>query len=308
VINNYPYVKKSTRTKILKLLQEYNYVPNETARSLVNKASRMIGIFISDIRTTHHTDAIYYLESEFSKNGYSCLIYNTGADSENVAESMYQLSQRKVDGVVMIGSIYQNQPVKDAITAYISDVPVVIINGFLEGENIYGIISDEQQGIFNCIKLLADKGKKHPAIIVNNITPSNLNKVEGYRTGLKTYLPNSEEVIVVNPSNHAIYEETVKLLKNKIKVDSIIYTEDFLALIGLQALHDNHVRIPQDVAVIGVNNSRYSEISIPKLTSLDNMLYDTSITAVRNMLSLLKGERVNRKMMICSEIIKRQTT
>ena len=44
-------------------------------------------------------------------------------------QSMYQLSQRKVE-VVMIGSIYQNQPVKDAITAYISDVPVVIINDF----------------------------------------------------------------------------------------------------------------------------------------------------------------------------------
>lgn len=308
VINNYPYVKKATRAKILKLLHEYNYVPNETARSLVNKATRMIGILISDIRTTHHTDAIYYLENEFSKNGYSCLIYNTGFESERIAESLSLLGQRKVEGVVMIGSIYQNDEVKDAIASYTPDIPVIIVNGYLEGDNIYGIIADEEQGIFNCCKYLSEIGKKNPAFIANSSTPSSLIKIDGYKSGVHEFFPTVKETVIIKNSNHEIYDEVVKLHKTRKEIDSIIFSEDFIALIGLQALHDLGVKIPEEKAVIGVNNSRFAEISIPKLTSLDNMLYDSSITAVRNMLALLKGERVNRKMIICSEIVKRQTT
>ena len=69
IINNYPHVKKATRARVQKLLQEYHYIPNEAARGLVTQASRIIGILISDIRTTHHTDGVYYIEREFVRQG-----------------------------------------------------------------------------------------------------------------------------------------------------------------------------------------------------------------------------------------------
>ena len=67
VVNGYPHVKKTTRARVLKLLEEHHYVPNETARGLVSQSSKMIGILISDIRTTQHTDGVYYIERELSK-------------------------------------------------------------------------------------------------------------------------------------------------------------------------------------------------------------------------------------------------
>lgn len=308
VINNYPYVKKATRAKVLKLLHEYNYVPNETARSLVNRASRMIGIMIADIRTTQHTDAIYYLESEFSKSGYSCLIINTGRDPEKVVDSLSQLKQRKVEGIVMIGSTFQQQAVADAIGLYLPDIPVIMINGFLDGPNIYGIVSDEGLGIFNSVKFLAEHGKKHTAMVVDYLTPSNKNKIEGYKTGLNSFMPNEKEHIVIASKGGDIYDGTVKLIKENKTLDSIIFAEDFIALIGLQALHDNGIKIPEEIAVIGVNNSRYSRVSFPKLTTLDNMLYDISLTAVRNMFAIFRGEQVNKRMVICSKLVERETT
>ena len=57
-----------------------------------------------------------------------------------------------------------------------------------------------------------------------------------------------------------------------------------------------------------MNNSRYAQISNPALTSIDNMLYDTSLIAVRNLLEVLKGERVNHKMSIGSEVVERSST
>ena len=78
VINDYPYVKKATRTKVLKIIESKNFIPNETARNLVTQSTKIIGVLIADIRTAQHTDGIYYIEQELSKHGYSCLICNTG--------------------------------------------------------------------------------------------------------------------------------------------------------------------------------------------------------------------------------------
>ena len=60
--------------------------------------------------------------------------------------------------------------------------------------------------------------------------------------------------------------------------------------------------------MIGINNSFYAELFTPQLTSLDNMLYDQSLTVVRTLLDLLTGNHVNRQVMICSEIVERETT
>ena len=92
------------------------------------------------------------------------------------------------------------------------------------------------------------------------------------------------------------------------EIDSIIYAEDLMALTGIRALSELHKSVPDDVAVIGINNSKYAEISTPPLTSLDNMLYDLSLTAARNVMALLQGERINKKMMIYSEVVERKTT
>ena len=70
-------------------------------------------------------------------------------------------------------------------------------------------------------------------------------------------------------------------------MDGIIYSDDALAAVGMRALLDMNRRIPEDVAVIGVNNSFFAGLCTPRLTSLDNMLYDQSLTAVRTLRTVL---------------------
>lgn len=309
VVNNYPHVKKTTRARVQKLLEEYHYVPNETARGLVNQSSKMIGILISDIRTTHHTDGVYYIERELSKQGYSCLIYNTGVAAEEQSRAIHLISQRKVDAAILMGSIYQTDAVKKAIRNYLPTTPVVICNGFLDAPNIYGLIADERNGVCDCVRLLADKGRKHPAFIVDHYTPSNRLKQEGFETGISQYFTGHTPVVVESGvSTQNIYDATVDLLRRRPEIDGIIYAEDLMALTGIRALSEQRISVPDDVAVIGINNSRYAEICNPPLTSLDNMLYDLSLTAARNMIALLQGGHINKKMMICSEVVERKTT
>ena len=310
VINNYPYVNKETRAKVLKVIAESNYIQNDSARSLATQSTRMAGILIADVRTTHHTEGVYYVEHEFSKNGYSCLIYNTGTDPEQQARYIQILSQKKVEAVVLMGSVFQNVSVQNAIMVCMPNTPVAICNGYLDGPNIYGVTSDEHGGVMNAVKLLTSKGRKNIAFMTNRLTPSNQEKLNGFNDGCKLYVKGgSSEVIEVQSGEVSDYEEaTRKLMSERPDTDAIVYSEDFIALAGLHALYEMGIKVPEQVSVVGMNNSRYAQISNPALTSIDNMLYDTTLIAVRNLLEVLKGERVNHRMSIGTNIVERSST
>lgn len=309
VVNNKGYVKKSTSDRILKIMAENNYIPNETARSLVTQSSKIIGILITDIRTTHHTNGIYYIERELSEKGYSCLICNTGQDAQGWARYVQSLSQRKVDAAILMGSVYQAEPMKEALRQFLPDTPVILCNGQMDAPNVYSLIVDEEEGVYECVKLLAEKGKLHPAFLENQFTPSSRLKQKGYEAGVAAFCGDAQPIVChTGSSADEVYDSTCDLLREHPEVDGIIYSEDALALIGFRALADLGRRVPEDISVIGINNSQYADISIPTLTSLDNVLYDLSMNAVYKILSLLSGQEVSKKTIISTKIIERQST
>lgn len=309
VINNKSGIKKETRERIQRILEECHYSPNEAARGLVNQASKIIGILISDIRTTHHTEGVYYMEREFVKLGYCCIIMNTGSDEESKARYIKILNQRRVEAAVLIGSTFQCVAVKNAIQQYLPNTPVIISNGYMDLPNVYGVIADEQNGILNCVKLLADKGRKNLAFVIDKYTPSNKLKMLGFEMGVRQWCNQSKPLIVETKSSFRdSYETTIELMKQHPEVNGIIYVVDLLAVGGIRALQDMKIAVPGKVAVIGVDNSIYSEICYPTLTSLDNKLLDLSVAAARNLIYVLQNKHVIKNVMIISSINEREST
>lgn len=132
VINNRPGVSIEVRRKVQRILKKYDYFPSETARGLVNQTSKIIGILVDDLRTSHHTEGAYIIERELAKLGYCCIILNTGTDDKSKADYLKVLKQRRVDGAVLMGSSFQSQEVEKAITKYLPNRPVVMANGYLD--------------------------------------------------------------------------------------------------------------------------------------------------------------------------------
>lgn len=309
VLNNHPYVRKATREKVLEVLKKCNYIPDEAARSLVTQTSKMIGFLIADIRTTHHTDAIFYLERELAKRKYCCIILNTGIDVQDQVEYIKVLSQRNVDAAILIGSIYQSEEVQQAILQYLPTTPVMMLNGYLEGPNIYCLIADEDNGVYNGVRLMAQKGRKNLAFVVDHLTPSNESKIHGYTAGMEKYCGGTKPVIeMIGEKDNGAYGGTIRILNEYPEVDGILYAEDLLAISGIRALADMHIRVPDSVMVMGVNNSTYAKNSIPTLTSLDNMLYDMSKTLIRNLVFIQRKREVGHKIVLPTRVIEREST
>lgn len=147
VINNKPGIKAETRIRVQQLLKKYNYMPNETARGLVNQSSKIIGILIADIRNKHHIDGAYIIEREMTKRGYCCIIFNAGSENSSRAQYIRILEQRRVEDVVLIGSSFQSEFMKEQIKTYLSKIPVVMANGYLELPNVYSVLINERDGV-----------------------------------------------------------------------------------------------------------------------------------------------------------------
>ena len=128
-VNDRPGINENTRRRVRELLEKYNYSPNEAARGLVNQSSRIIGILIEDIRISHHTESAYIIEQEMTRLGYTCITLSTGDSPERKAECIQILTKRRVEGVILMGSMFGTEAVKQSIAEHMARIPVVIVNG-----------------------------------------------------------------------------------------------------------------------------------------------------------------------------------
>lgn len=297
VINKKSGIKPSTRRLVEGLLEKYNYSPNEAARGLVSQSSKMIGILISDIRNQHYTEGAYIIEQEFLSRGYCTIIFNTGNASSDKAEYVRLLAQRKVEGAVFIGSSFGTEEVRNAVSTYLSDIPIVMANGVLELDNISSVLADEKSGTAALVEYLKSIGKKKIVYIDGEDTPSNNIKRAGYLAAmLAASLPS--EVAAAENSYEGGLRTMAALLDSQTPPDAVICAVDLIAVGALRAVTDRGLRLPEDVSVIGIDNSPYASISNPRLSSLDTHLRELSLCCARTLLDSLDGKEVIRRIVI----------
>lgn len=317
VINKKAGIKESTRKRVQKLLDEYNYTPDASARGLVTQASKFIGILIEDIRVVHHTESAYVIEQEMTRQGYTCITFSTGPQPERKAQYIQILEQRRVEGVFLIGSMFGTPEVRQSIAQHLPGIPVVLVNGALDLPNAYNVLVDEQSGTADCIALLAKAGRRAPAYLMDTDTPANRSKVRGFRQGLACCGLRADCPVITaesgtEPGPRSTIargrSQTAALLAQHPEVDSILCATDLLAIGCLQELEARSIAVPQQIAVAGVDNTLYGQLYSPALTTLDNRLAEVSQTAAALLLDVLQGNAAPHRQVLPAAVIEREST
>ena len=308
VINDKPGVKAETRKKVKKLLDEYEFQLNENARGLSTNVTKFIGIMIADIRNMHYTEVAYVIESQLLNHEYCSIILNAGNEPKLMEYSIQILKQRNVDGVVIIGSIFQNDYVKKAIEKHLPEVPIVFANGYINLPNVYGALVDEYQGVRDCVELLYQRGYSHIAFAGGLHTSSNRLKAGGYESAM---VERGNEIIKIelltNTFAECDYQPLHDLLSRYPYVDGVIFSNDYLAGEATHYFRERQISIPDQLGIIGINNSRFCQIATPKITSLDNKMPELGFLVTEILLDLLSGKKKIKKIMIFPEIVERDS-
>ena len=251
---------------------------------------------------------IYTIERGFKDLGYNVLLSNTGGEPEEKKRYIQVMLEQQVDGLILVGSVFRERTGNKHILTAGRSVPVVLINSFLEGENIYSILCDEGEGIREAVNYLVKLGHRDIYYFIDTKSFSGLAKLEGFRRGARENGLDERKVLEIPRSLEGGEEGVYRLLEEKKKFSAIVTGEDLTAAGALKALLKLGYKVPGDVSVVGFNNLLLAEMTTPSLTSVDNMGEAMAMAAVQTLYNVLQKNPTPPKTVLTPLLVPREST
>ena len=310
VLNNKTNVKPATKAKIEMVLKKHNYIPNDSARVLATKTVKTIGILTVDLRVPQYASTVYTLEIELYKCGLNVSLYNTGGESENNIHYLQILRKRGIGGIILIGSVFEDKFVHSSIINDMADIPFIIINSTISSDNTYSILLDHEKGMELCLSHLIEKGHKNILYVQDTYSSIGIAKAKSFLIKCKTLgLPsNSNQIYKTVRTIDGGQSIATQIIESKQNFSAIVFGDDLTAVSAANQFQLMGYKIPEDIAVIGWNNSMLAKLSRPSLTSLDTKTELVGIFTARLLENIISGQQSTRTLSISPELIIRQST
>ena len=312
VLNGNPNVSERTREKVLRVMDELGYTPNVFARGLGLDTMQTIGIMCSDSSDPYLAGAIYYLERELHSHNYDSILCCTGYDLKVKQKYFNLLRSKRVDAIILAGSKFVELCPKDNdyILKAAHDIPVMLVNGYLEGENIYSTVCDDYSAVYDAVSRLIRSGSRRILYLYTSYSYSGLNKMDGYKAALTSCgLPVREDLIHQCSKNlEDARDLLLRLSKQGLDFDAVVTSDDSLAVGAVKYAHAKGISVPDQLSIIGYNNSLLSRCTDPEITSIDSRVETLCTTTVKTLMEVFSGESVPSRTTIASDLIKRNTT
>ena len=273
---------------------------------MMNEKKRVIALLTADIRVAHHAQMVYTAEQELVHLGYDVRIANTNADVKTTAGYLGAFAQDGLDGVMLIGSVFSGIASDPMVKPYLEGIPVVLANGRLESEYACSVLLDDAAGAADATEHLVAMGKRNLWFVQDLNTTGAQAKREGFLKAVETFGVRGR-VIEAHRSIEGGRKAAKDLVASCRQFDGIVCSEDVTAVGVVKGLMNAGLRIPQDVAVTGYNNSIYARICEPNLTSVDNKVEFVAKSCVKLLERMMNGEKPQNEI-IRPEIVQGWTT
>ncbi len=309
VINGTRFVSEERAEAVRRAIEELGYSPNVQARGLRTNRSMQIGFVCDNLRNDWLEEAEQIL---FDEGYYVSHCYSRDGDS-----FISSLLARNFDGIFMMSNRFSTKQLNQIAEA---GIPVVLYQSRHYGELhplIKTVVPDIKDGIAKAVNYLALKGHRRIALIppVRYKTRGIYNdgfRISAYIDALKQNgIEFSEKLICLKTeSMEAILSEVFSMLTAPDKKDrptAIIAGNDYIAVKIMQYIKKLSIRIPDDVAVMGADNTYLSTVVTPSLTSIDFPKKEFSHLLAKTLLGLIHGEKVEDRIIPVSIIIREST-
>ena len=182
VINQNGRFSKETERKVLDIIEQYNYRPNELARGLRVHKAQVIGVIVPDITNEFFAHIVKKIENELIKKGYMAIICDTNDEVELEGEYIEMLKALQIGGIIYVSGDQKINPIENIPAVYIDRQP-----NFADSQHFAAFIgSDNRQGGYIATKRLLEAGKKKIAIVLQNkAIATQESRLNGYIQALK---------------------------------------------------------------------------------------------------------------------------
>ena len=283
-LNHYKNISEETILKVKKTADELGYLPNISARNLVTKSTKNIGILLeimSEVGLNHNM--LMSILNSF-KNTLDIHHYDITFLSKRYENSyLKHFLMRGFDGVLILGDF----TVPTVAEVLESDFPVICFD--YSGEKAYGVSSNNYECTVELTQHLLDLGHRH---IVNILGESNYvtsDRRDAFLNTVKKAGLNGEKMVVSGQyySAEAMYDQVQAIMRERKDTTAIMFPDDHSAIGGVKGLQDMGYRIPEDISVTGYDGIEISHLIKPKLTTVEQDTLTCGKKLAENLLSLI---------------------
>lgn len=298
VISNNLNISAATRKKVLKIMEEMNFQPNIIARSLASNSTKIIGVVLASRTEGALRKAFENPLSPDMLGGISLTAYKTGYNILLSSLNKFDDDKKKIrelaKGGITDGIIYFFSRVNDPIIAELKglNTPFVVIGRPMDENEVNWVDNDNFLLSYKMTEFFIKRGHKKIAFI--GASPSfviSVDRVEGYKKALLDNSISVDESLIVK--GRFMTDNGYELMQGVFDKGNIptgvIAQDDLIAFGIIKKIMERGLKIPDDIAVAGINNVPMSEFSTPALTSVELNAFDVGAKACEMLLSCINS-------------------
>lgn len=309
VINHSAYVSPELTKRVMQAVEELNYRPNAVARSLKKKSTNTIGVIVTDILNPFYPPMIKGIEDVAFNNNFNVILCNTSNEHKRILTYLELMLEKQVDGLLLANIATTN----DLNEIEKTGLNYVLVNRkppFYD-KNYVGVNNSLSSEL--AVNHLVAQGYKRIAYFGGNVQ---INTARERKAGfLSCMAQNGLDVdpMLVFEGEYSLesgYTNVKRMLEQVEKLPEAICTvSDVVAFGVIKGLRDSGVRVPEDIAVMGNDNSSFSENFLVPLSSVDHSTYEMGKLSMELLLQLIKekNETVARQVILTPSLIVRES-
>jgi len=307
-LNDKDGVSEELREKIKTAAEKLGYRPNHAAKSLKTQKVYNVGILIAN-RYVDSQEAYYFsvcgeIIKKLMQLGYSGIMEILMKEDEEAGKLPHMYRERKVDGMIVLGQLEENY----LRTLENIDLPMIYVDFYVNYSNIDTIITDNFFSSYQLTVSLIEQGHKEIGYVGNIYSTSSIqDRFLGYYKALLEYqTPINDQLII---SDRDGLGKLIDLKLPSKMPTAFVANCDQVAYKLINTLKVNGYKVPEDISVVSFDNSIYSTIAQPKITTIDNNVSEMVDTATKIMIKKINNpSRTYGRVLIKGKLIKRESS
>ena len=280
-------ISDSLTEKVLKLVEEVNYKPNQLAQSLRTGKTKTIGLIVEDISNPFFANIARLIEERAYREGYRIIYCSTEDNTAKTRELIHMFRDKHVDGYIITPPEGVNEDISELIN---EGLPVVLIDRQIPGLDINLVVVDNLAGAYNATSHLIGQGYRKIAFVTTDSRQNQmLQRLEGYQQALKKVALEPTILEIPYSDEPDAMTERIKafLREKKEQVEAIFFSTNYLAVRGLEAMNDLALAIPADLGVVSYDDLDVFRLYRPSITAVAQPTADIANHVIDIMLNLL---------------------
>ena len=306
-LNEHPTVKEANRKKVFDAIEQLGYKPNAFAQALASSRSNSVGMLVGSLDGPFYGPLMHMAEDTVRKSNIHLIVTSGQESKTKELDSIRFLQSKQVDGLI----IHSDQLTDDELIQIAQkSESTIILNRYIPEISDRCIYIDNELGGYLATKHLLEHGHTKVACITGQMSKvDSRDRLQGYRNALSEFSIRYDASLIVEGrfDHQGNHEAARRLLDRDPEISAIFCQNDNIALAVYDVASERHLKIGEDIAVVGFDNDTHSQHIRPHLTTVNFPVHEMGVEAAKGVLSLINKQTYPLKHKLTPELVIRDS-